>query len=350
MKKFISILMTLVFAMSMMIGCSAAENTTEDFVLTMQVGNPVMTVNGTEQNIDNEGTMPVIVNDRTLVPIRAIIEAMDGTVGWEQATQTATLNYGDDEIQLVIDSATAYLNGTASTLDTAPTIINDRTMLPIRFIAESFKFKVDWTEDSQTVTISKAGDILASDDSLVATAEPTQSDELADKNGKTLITYFSRAGENYGVGVIDVGNTAVIAGYIDDAIDADVFEIVAKEPYPVGYEDTKTRVQQEMNENARPEFVGEIDNIDQYDTVYLGYPIWYGTMPLIINTFLEKYDMTGKTIIPFSTAAGSGWGSSLTDLKALCPNAEFLDGYTTAGSNVGNAREEVNSWLNGLNK
>lgn len=339
MKKIVSIILSLI----MIIGITScgnaadiAENT--NFTLTMQIDNPIMTVNGTEQNIDDNVTTPVIRNERTLVPIRAIIESMGGTVDWEQETQTATLNYGDDEIQLVIDSETAYFNGTANTLDSAPTIINDRTMLPIRFIAESFKFCVNWEQETQTITITKNGS--AADNPTIIPSD----------TNKTLIAYFSRAGENYGVGVTEIGNTAVIAGYINDAVNADVFEITPKEPYPVGYEDTKTRVQQEMAENARPEFVGEIENIDQYDTVYLGYPIWYNAMPLIMNTFLEKYDMSGKTVIPFSTSAGGGWGSSLTDLKELCPNATFLDGYTTAGSNVANVRDEVNSWIDELNK
>lgn len=115
MKKFLSLILSLTLILGIS-SCGRAADILEnaDFTLTMQIDNPVMTVNGKEQNIDNEGTTPVIVNDRTLVPIRAVIEAMGGTVGWEQETQTVTLNYGDDEIQLVIDSVTAYLNGTAN--------------------------------------------------------------------------------------------------------------------------------------------------------------------------------------------------------------------------------------------
>lgn len=158
MKKILSILMTLVFAMSMITGCSAAENTenkNSDFVLTMQIGNPIMTVNGTEKSIDADGSTPVIVNNRTLLPVRAVVEEMGGTVSWDSNTQTVTLNYNSDEIKLVIDSLTATLNGTAQTLDTAPTIINDRTMLPIRFIAESFGYTVLWSQETQAVTIEQ---------------------------------------------------------------------------------------------------------------------------------------------------------------------------------------------------
>lgn len=155
MKKILSILMILVFAVSSMTLCFAAENTSNDFVITMQIGNLVMTVNGAEKLIDAEGSAPVIVNDRTLLPVRAVVEEMGGMVAWDDNTQTVTLNYNNDKIKLVIDSLTAELNGTANTLDVAPTIINDRTMLPIRFIAESFKFVVGWDEATQTVTVRK---------------------------------------------------------------------------------------------------------------------------------------------------------------------------------------------------
>ncbi len=157
MKKILSILMILVFAVSSMTLCFAAENTSNDFVITMQIGNPVMTVNGAEKPIDAEGSAPVIVNDRTLLPVRAVVEEMGGTVAWDDNTQTVTLNYNNDEIKLVIDSLTAELNGTANTLDVAPTIINDRTMLPIRFIAEALGAKVEWFGETQTVKVSAEG-------------------------------------------------------------------------------------------------------------------------------------------------------------------------------------------------
>lgn len=157
MKKAISFLLSAVMLLSLTLtGCAAEEtqinNTTK---IILQIGNPNMTVNGIEKPIDTEGAAPIIVNDRTLLPVRAVVEEMGGTVVWNGDTQTVTLNYGGDEINLVIDDTTAYLNGAAQTLDTAPTIINDRTMLPIRFIAEGFKFEVAWNEETKTVTIEK---------------------------------------------------------------------------------------------------------------------------------------------------------------------------------------------------
>ena len=318
----------------------------------MQIGSPVMTVNGVEKTIDDEGSTPVIVNERTLLPVRAVVEEMGGAVGWEADTRTAVLNYGDKEVRLVIDSATAYLNGEATEIDTAPAIINDRTMLPIRFIAENFDFTVGWDGDTQTVTISKAEkeepDAVSSATAVTEEPTATSEPEVTTTEGNTLIAYFSRAGENYGMGITEIGNTARIAGFIADKTGYDVFEIVPVNPYPISYEETKTRATQEINDDARPEFAGEVENFEQYDTIYLGYPIWWGQMPMIIYTFLDKYDMSGKTVIPFSTAAGSGWGSSLRDLKELCPETTFLNGFTTAGSQAEYSQNEVNEWLEGL--
>lgn len=159
MKKIISILLTFVFIMSFATGCSAApqENAekAEKFVLTLQIGNPIMTVNGNEKNIDDNGTTPIAENGRTLVPIRAIIEAMGGDVRWDGETNTVYLTMGSDSIRLVLGSETAFFNEEEHTLDVAPKAINGRTMLPIRFIAESFKFDVEWNGDTQTITITK---------------------------------------------------------------------------------------------------------------------------------------------------------------------------------------------------
>lgn len=118
--------------------------------IVLQINNKIMTANGIEKEIDSE---PIIINNRTLLPIRAVIEEIGGTVNWDNKKQEITLTYQGDTIRLVIDNTTAYLNDTAITLDTAPVIINGRTMIPIRFIAESFHFDVVW--DNQTITITK---------------------------------------------------------------------------------------------------------------------------------------------------------------------------------------------------
>ncbi len=136
--------------------CSSVyANTTPDTdTLKLQIGNPYMTFNGVQTEIDpGRGTVPIVENGRTLVPIRAIIEALGGTVGWNGETNTITLNHNKDVIRLIIGSKKASFNGSESELDVAPATINERTMLPIRYIAESFKFSVKWDEVTSTVTI-----------------------------------------------------------------------------------------------------------------------------------------------------------------------------------------------------
>ena len=247
----------------------------EETVITMQIGNPIMTINGTEKSIDENGTAPIIVNDRTLLPVRAVVEEIGGAVGWDGDTQTVTLNYKEDEIQLVIDNTTAYLNNTAQTLDVAPMIINDRTMLPIRFIAESFAFDVNWNDTEQRVTITKAAAVTEGAPEPTAKPEETPSPEQteepagADNNeveeNKMLVVYFS-----------GTGNTKALAETIAETSGADIFEIVPEVPYTsadLNYNNDNCRANQEQNDSsARPAIANRIENIDEYDTIFIGYP------------------------------------------------------------------------------
>ena len=153
---------------------------TKDFSLLMQIDNPNMIVNEVSKEIDpGMGTVPVIKNERTLVPVAIIVEEMGGTVEWDDATKTATLKLNDDTIKLTIGSTTAYLNDVATELDVEPEIINDRTMLPIRFIAESFKFSVLWDGETQTIVIVKSNAVTEPEvtEGETATDEPTEADE-----------------------------------------------------------------------------------------------------------------------------------------------------------------------------
>ncbi len=130
------------------------EEDKADIIVSLQIDNPIMEINGVETEIDaGRGTTPVVTNGRTLVPIRAIIEAFGGTVGWEESSQTVLLTLKDDRIQLGIEKTVAYINDTEERLDVAPCILNGRTMLPIRFIAEGFNLGVAWEGDTQTVSI-----------------------------------------------------------------------------------------------------------------------------------------------------------------------------------------------------
>ena len=158
MKKAISILVSIcsMFTICGITGCAADEDAVQkNTEIVLRIGDPMMTINGAEKEIDpGMGTSPVIINERTLLPVRAIVEELGGTVEWNENQQEVKLGYENNEIILTIDSTSALLNGTEQTLDTAPVIIGDRTMLPIRFIAESFDLKVEWNGETQEVTIT----------------------------------------------------------------------------------------------------------------------------------------------------------------------------------------------------
>lgn len=158
MKKIQSMLLVFCMITAFTTGCGAEPQTgsaADNPIITLQIGNPMMTVNGEQREIDpGRGTAPVVENDRTLLPVRAVVEAMGGAVAWDGETQTAVLARGDNILLLAIGSTIAFLNETAHTLDTVPVVINDRTMLPIRFIAEGFGYEVGWDGDTQTVTLT----------------------------------------------------------------------------------------------------------------------------------------------------------------------------------------------------
>lgn len=146
-KKSIFAVFAIIFALLFSTQVFAEQKT-----ITLSINNPIMTVDGTQTAIEN-GTSPIVLHNRTILPVRMIIETMGGTVLWDDATKTATLQYKQNEISMTVDSTTAYVNGEAKTLDVAPTIIKEQIMLPIRFIAENFGFTVDWEKQTQTVSI-----------------------------------------------------------------------------------------------------------------------------------------------------------------------------------------------------
>lgn len=335
MKKIVSVLTLFILMMSFMTGCNAAEQPTETtkptekFTLKMQIGNPVMTVNDTEMNIDEEGTTPIIDNDRTLVPIRAIIEAMGGTVTWDESSNSAVLKLGNDTITLVIGNTVALFNEKESILDVAPQIINNRTMLPIRYIAESFKFDVDWDEKTETITITK---------DVTADSETAKND---DKSGsKTLVVYYSAT-----------GSTEKVANYIKNAENADIFKLEPAEEYTsadLDWTDKSSRVNAEHDDEAKRDVKlksTEVPNFDEYDTVFIGYPIWWGIAAWPVDNFVKNNDFSGKTVIPFCTSASSGIGSSGKMLSDMAGTGEWKDGMRfRSGAN----ESDVKSWLDSL--
>ena len=152
-----------------------------------------------------------------------------------------------------------------------------------------------------------------------------------EKNGKTLVVFFSHTGENYSVGNIKVGNTKRVADAISELTGADQFEIVADKDYDMPYDDLVKLATQEAKNKEFPAYKGKIQHINQYDTIYVGGPIWWGTYPRVMFTFFRDYNLNGKTLIPFTTNEGSGLGNAADDLAKAYPKANILDGFSIYG-------------------
>ena len=162
---------------------------------------------------------------------------------------------------------------------------------------------------------------------------------------KSIVIYFSRADENYGVGYIDKGNTEVIAEFIRDFTGADMFKVERKIPYAKDYDTCIAEAKIEQQKNERPELVKELKSIDDYDVVYVGAPIYWGTMPQPMFTQLEKLNWQGKIVRPFTTHEGSGLGNVISDLRKLCKGATVQDGLAIYGHDVYNSKDKVKNWL-----
>lgn len=165
---------------------------------------------------------------------------------------------------------------------------------------------------------------------------------------KILIAYYSRRGQNYVGGNIEdlpIGNTEIVAQKIEKLTDGDMFRIDTVKQYPADYTACTEVAQRELHENIRPRLMDKVDGMEKYNTVFLGYPNWWGTMPMAVYSFLESYDFTGKTIIPFCTHEGSGLGHSVNEIRKLCPSAIVLDGIAVRGSISADSDEIVQQWV-----
>ena len=182
--------------------------------------------------------------------------------------------------------------------------------------------------------------------------EPKETPTDSTDGTTILVAYFSRIGENYSVGTINEGNTAIIAKLITEQTGGDLFEIVPMTPYPANYQETVEIARQEANANARPLINGTVANMDEYDTVFIGYPIWHGDLPMIVYTFLENYDFSGKKVIPFNTHEGSGQAGTQSKIAAKLPDATVLNGIAIRGATAQNeravAQTSIRNWLEGL--
>lgn len=169
------------------------------------------------------------------------------------------------------------------------------------------------------------------------------------KNHKALVVYYSRTGENYAVGNIAEGNTAIVAKMIAERTGADLFEVKTVKAYAADYTECTEDAKKELREDARPEIVGDVEDFAQYDTVYVGYPIWWGVPPMCVFTFIDRHDWSGKTVRPFATHEGSGLGGSVRALKKAMPAADVSDGLAIQGQTAQNdrkaAEKAVERWL-----
>ena len=168
-------------------------------------------------------------------------------------------------------------------------------------------------------------------------------------SAQTLVVYYSRSGQNYtsdGIVNLKKGNTQVFAEKIQSLMGADIFRLETVREYSADYMTCTQEAKDELNTKARPALRADID-ISKYDTIYLGWPCWWGTMPMCVFTFLEAHDWTGKTVIPFTTHEGSGWGSGLRDLKAALPKATIGKGLAIQGSKVSTSMSQIEKFTTG---
>jgi flavodoxin len=151
---------------------------------------------------------------------------------------------------------------------------------------------------------------------------------------KILVAYFSHS-----------GNTREIANRIHKSVGGDIFEIQSVKPYPHDYDAVVQQARQELDSGYKPALKTKIENIKSYDLIFVGYPIWWGTIPAPVKTFLSEYDFSGKIIVPFCTHEGSGLGRSVTDISKLCPKSTVLDSVAIRGRDVKTAQNKVSEWL-----
>lgn len=188
--------------------------------------------------------------------------------------------------------------------------------------------------------------------SCAQTPETKQQTMETLKDKKVLVAFFSRANENYAVGHIETGNTQIVAEMIAAATGGRLFHIEPAVPYPANYEACTETARRELNSNARPAIKGDVP-AETYDIIFLGYPNWWGDMPMPVYTFIEKHSWQRKTVVPFCTHEGSGLGATAGRVQRACRGATVLPGLAVRGATAQNARDDarraVTKWLKSLN-
>lgn len=378
MKKRMALVITGVLAgvLSVVGGLSfaMAESTTQTTII-MTIDSPTMQVNGEIISIDENGTAPIVVDGRTMVPIRAVVEELGGEVSWDAAARTVTVTKDSDVISLTIDSNLAEVNSQSVELDTTPVIVNERTLLPLRFVSENLGAEVVWNAENRQITITGQNDAPVDETEIQQTDELTTEQLTTEQttgrteqtavnlsDGKILIVYFTMP-ESDGVDtvagasrvVVDgelYGSVEFMANTIQETTGGDLFEIKTVQDYPTLHEPLVDLADEELANDARPELSTHIDNLDEYDTVFVGYPIWWGDMPMPLYSFFDEYDFSGKTIIPFSSHGGSRLANTVETIAELEPDAAVTDGFTVSRNDIEEdasaVAEELVSWVKEL--
>ncbi len=210
------------------------------------------------------------------------------------------------------------------------------------------------TQDAPTFapqdSSANSSEILAAKDS-----DETEETEMESAESNILVVYFSRTGEQYGVGVIDKGNTEIVAEIIAEETGADLFEVTpAEDYYPMTYSELTDVAKKELSDKARPEYAGEAPDFSKYSTIFIGAPVWWGDWPMIMYTFFEKNaeGLSDKALVPFSTHEGSGLSGFDKKLASACPNSTVLEGLAIRGGDCQNdkdgVKDKVDKWIEEL--
>ena len=181
-------------------------------------------------------------------------------------------------------------------------------------------------------------------------AQNKQEVKSSNKNNmsKSIVIFFSHAGDNYSVGNIEVGNTKIVADYISEITGADQFEIVTHKYDGMAYTPLINLAKEEANKGELPPYEGTAPDLSQYDTVFIGGPVWWGTYPQVMFTLFKDINLDGKTVIPFTTHEGSGLASCASDVKKAFPKAKVTGEFSIYGHEVRTGRAKVEKWLKSL--
>ena len=190
--------------------------------------------------------------------------------------------------------------------------------------------------------------ILAVSALLVGASCNGQTTKNQNNMSKSIVIFFSHAGDNYSVGNIEVGNTKIVADYISEITGAEQFEIVTHKYDGMAYTPLTRLAQEEAGKGELPPYEGKAPDLSQYDTVFIGGPVWWGTYPQVMFTLFKDINLDGKTVYPFTTHEGSGLASCVSDVKKAFPKANVKNGFSIYGHEVRTEKAKVEKWLKGI--